>query len=261
MSTSPPRSALLGSWGTAWLAGDATLPDLLAQVTAEDDRHEVIGLGPDDLPLDRAVGQLRAAGVTSMRVLLPVPGDVLGLPGPGAFSSAALTASEGLLALRPDLTGYGLVPTLTAHRSTFDGTVTTVAWTAYALTAPVPDVGPWLHDAEHDLRRGLVEVTQVLQDLDTARWRSDLAGALAELRSQARAGIDRDELPHGYPARARAVLVQARTLAGVLTLAGRDAGGALDATTAVAREQALRRLELLVRRARVAAYNSYGHPS
>ena len=257
----PPRSALLGCWASAWLAGDATLGDLVARVTAEDDRHEVSGLTVDDLPLDRAVGQLRAAGVSTVRVVLPVPGDVLGLPGPGDFSAAALAASEGLLALRSDRTGFGLVPTLTAHGSPFDGTVTTVLWTAYAVPTSVADVGPWLADAEHDLRRGLVEITAVLQQLDTARWRADLAGALAELRAESRAGIDRDELPHGFSARARDVLVQARTLAGVLALATGDAGGALDAAAAGTREQALRHLQLLVRRARVAAYNSYGLPT
>ena len=261
VSASPPRSALLGSWASAWLAGDATLIELLARVTAEDDRHEVGGLTLDDLPLDTAVGQLRAAGVTTLRVVLPVPGDVLGLPGPGAFSTAALAASEGLLALRADLTGYGLVPGLTVHGSPFDGTVTTVAWTAYAVDAPVADVGPWLAEAEHDLRRGLVEATAALQALDTARWRADLAGALAELRAQTRAGIDNDELPHGFSGRARDVLVQARTLAAVLALATSDVGGALDTRAAVGREQALRALERLVRRARVAAYNSYGLPT
>lgn len=259
-SPAPPRSALLGCWASAWLAGDATLGDLVARVTAEDDRHEVGGLGRDALPLGPAVGQLRAAGVTTLRVVLPVPGDVLGLPGPGPFSTAALAASEGLLALRGDLTGYGLVPTLTVHGSPFDGTVTTVAWTAYALDLPLPDVGPWLAEAEHDLRRGLVEATGELQALDTARWRADLAGALAALRAQSRAGIDNDELPHGFSPRAREVLVQARTLATVLHLAGADVGGALDTRVALAREQVLRDLERLVRRARLAAYNSYGRP-
>ena len=258
-SPAPPRSALLGCWASAWLAGDAALAELVTRVTAEDDRHEVSGLTRDDLPLGPALGQLRAAGVTTLRVVLPVPGDVLGLPGPGPFGAAALNASEGLLALRADLTGYGLVPTLTVHGSPFDGTVTTVAWTVHAVDAPVVDVGPWLAEAEHDLRRGLVEATGVLQALDTARWRADLAGALAQLRAQTRAGIDNDELPHGFSVRARDVLVQARTLAAVLRLATADVGGALDTRAAVAREQALRDLERLVRRARVAAYNSYGY--
>ena len=254
----PPRSALLAAWGNAWLAGDARLPELLERLTAHDDDHRVAGLAPDDLPVDRALARLRAAGVTRLRVVLPAPGDVIGLPGPGPFTAAALAASEGVLGLREDGTGTGLVPTLTSHGSPFDGTVTTVTWTAYDVLAAGPDPGPYLHDAEHDLRRGVLECASALRDLDVARWRPDVAGALQDLRRQARSGIDEDELPQGYPTRARQLLVQARQLAGVLQLAGQDLGGAVDTREAAGREQALRELARVVRRAHVAAYNAYG---
>ena len=198
LSGTPPRSALLAAWGNAWLAGDTGLPELVSRVTAYDDLHSVVGLAVDDLPLERAVARLRAAGVTRLRVVLPAPGDALGLP------------------------------------------------------------GHYLHDAEHDLRRGLLECVGALRDLDVARWRPDVADALADLRTQARRGLDADELPDGYPQRARDLLVQARSLAGVLQLAGQDTGGAVDSREAAAREAALRELARLVRRARLAAYNSYG---
>jgi hypothetical protein len=254
----PPRSALLAAWGSAWLAGDAALPELLDRVTAHDDAHSVVGLEARDLPLDRAVARLRAAGVERLRVALPAPGDVVGLPGPGPFTAAALSASEGVLCLRADGTGTGLVPTVTAHGSPFDGTVTTVTWTAYDVVVPGPDPGPFLHDAEHDLRRGVVECAQALRDLEVAKWRPDVAGALQDLRRQARGGIDEDELPGGYATRARDLLVRARQLAGVVELAAQDLGGAVDTRQAAGREQTLRELARLVRRARVAAYNSYG---
>jgi hypothetical protein len=203
---------------------------------------------------------MRADAVVRLRLVLPAPGDVVGLPGPGPFTAAALLASEGVLALRADGTGIGLVPMVTAHGSLFDGTVTTVLWTAYDVTVAGPDPGPFLHDAEHDLRRGILECVQLLRDLDVARWRPELAGALQDLRAEARRGIADDELPDSYPVRARQLLVQARQLAGVLSLATVDAGGAVDTRETAVREQALRRLEHLVRRARVAAYNSHGLP-
>jgi hypothetical protein len=253
-----PRSALLASWGTAFLAGEASLPELLERTTALDDDAVVTGLAPDDLPLDRALARLRASGVRRLRLVLPAPGDVLGLPGPGPFTSAALQASEAVLALRDDGTGTGLVPAVTAHGSAYDGTVTTVRWSAFDVVVAGPDPGPFLHDAEHDLRRGVVEVAAALRDLDVARWRPELAGALQDLRRQARAGIDSEELPSCWPARARALLVQARQLAGVVELATVDHGGAVDAGQAQAREASLRDLSRLVRRARVAAWNAYG---
>ncbi len=256
----PPRSALLAAWGNAWLAGETGLPELVEHVTAYDDHHDVVGLGVDDLPLERAVARLRAAGVVRLRVVLPAPGDAVGLPGPGPFTAAALDASEGVLALRPDGTGTGLVPRLVSHGSAFDGTVTTVTWTAYDVVAG-PDPGPFLHDAEHDLRRGLLECLAALRHLDVARWRPDLAEALVGLRRQARQGLDEDELPGGHPQRAHDLLVQARSLAAVLHLADQDLGGAVDTREAAGREAALRELTRLVRRARVAAYNSYGQGS
>ena len=255
----PPRSALLAAWGNAWLAGEAGLPELVERVTAHDDSHTVVGLAVDDLPVDRAVARLRAGGVQRLRVVLPAPGDAVGLPGPGPFTAAALTASEGVLALRPDGSGTGLVPTLTSHGSAFDGTVTTVTWASYDVVVAGPDPGPYLHDAEHDLRRGVLACAGALRELDVARWRPEVAEALQELRGQARAGLDEDELPGGYPVRARELLVRARQLAGVLALAGEDLGGAVDTREVAAREAALRDLARLVRHAHVAAYNSYGH--
>jgi hypothetical protein len=163
-----------------------------------------------------------------------------------------------VLALRADGTGTGFVPTISAHGSAYDGTVTTVLWTAYDVAVPGPDPGPFLHDAEHDLRRGVLECVDLLRGLDVARWRPEVADALHDLRSQARRGIDEDELPGGYPTRARELLVRARALGTVVSLALEDSGGAVDTREAVERERALRTLGGLVRRARVAAYNSYG---
>jgi hypothetical protein len=257
----PPRSALLAAWGNAWLGGEASLGELIDRVAAHDDAHAVSGLAVDDLDLERAAARLRAAGVTRLRVVLPAPGDPLGLPGPGPFTAAALDAGEGVVAVRPDGSGTGLVPTVTAHGSELDGTVTTVRWTASEVCYLGPYSGPFLHEAEHDLRRGVVEVATALRELDVARWRPDLADALRDLRQQARAGLDDDELPGGHSVRAREVLVRARQLAGVVALAGQDSGGAVDTREVAAREAQLRELARLVRRARVAAYNAYGEPA
>ncbi len=254
----PPRSALLACWTTAWLAAEASLPELLARVTAHDDDHLVAGLATADLGLEQAVARLRANGVTAVRVVLPAPGDPIGLPGPGPFTSAALGASEAVLAVRPDGAGTGLVPVLTSHGTSLDGTVTTVTWTAYDVTVPLVDQGPWLHDAEHDLRRAVVEAAGALGALEVARWDPDVAEALRDLRREVRYGIDDDELPGSWPPRARDLLVRCRQLAGVVQLAGRSAGAAVDARQADARDRVLRDLARVVRRARVAAYNAHG---
>lgn len=251
-----PRSALLACWTTAWLAAEATLPDLVERVTAHDDRHSVTNLWVDDLELDQAVGRLRADGVTRVRVVLPAPGDPLGLPAPGPFTQHALLAGEGVLALRRDGSGTGLVPEVSAHGSELDGTVTMVLWHAYPVTISGPEQGPFLHEAEHDLRRGIVEAANALVALDVARWSPELGDALDDLRRANRLGVDEDELPDSWPVRARDVLTRARHIAGVLSLVGEDVGGAIDAREAEARDRIMRDLARVVRRARVAAYNA-----
>ena len=252
----PPRSALLACWTTAWLAADASLPELVDKVTGHDDRHTVADLWVDELDLEQAVGRLRADGITAARVVLPAAGDPLGLPGPGPFTQQALLAGEGVVAIRPDGTGTGLVPTVTAHGTELDGTVTSVVWSTFPIEIAGPDQGPFLHDAEHDLRRGIVAATNALVDLDVARWSPDLGDALDDLRKAQRRGVDTDELPGSWPARAREVLNQARHIAAVLSLVGNDIGGAIDAREADARDRIVRDLSRIVRRARVAAYNA-----
>jgi len=257
----PPRSALLASWATAWLSAEVGLPEVVERTTAFDESHVVTGLWVDDLDLEQALGRLRAEGVTRVRLVLPAPGDPLGLPGPGPFTGAALDAGEAVIALREDGGGWGLVPALTHHGSELDGTVTSVRWHAFPVQMPGPDPGPFLHEAEHDLRVGLMEATQALVDLDVARWDPDVADALHDLRRAQRKGLADDELPGSWPPRARDLLVRTRALSSLVHLADRTAGGAVDTRQAEERAKVLRDLARVVRRARVAAYNAHGERS
>ncbi len=257
----PPRSALLACWTSAWLSGEVGLAEVSARVMAYDDSHLVAGLWVDDLDIEQALGRLRVQGVTTTRLVLPAPGDPLGLPGPGPFTSAALLAGEGVLALGADGAGWGLVPSVNSHGSALDGTVTTVSWQAFEIAMPGPDPGPFLHEAEHDLRLGVMEAVQALSDLDLARWDPDMAEALDDLRRAKRRGLTEDELPGSWPVRAREVLVQTRALATLVQLATSTTGGAVDSRGAEARAVVLRDLARVVRRARVAAYNAHAAAS
>ena len=111
-------------WLSAWLFGTAASDDVLDALAPWGDAHDVVtvdeltgettGLpGPTDVPtsLTFLLAALRrrsgGAEVRPARLLLAVPGDVRGLPGPGPFSRAVIEAGEGLLFA--DL-GFGLVP-------------------------------------------------------------------------------------------------------------------------------------------------------
>ncbi|HEX5494630.1 MAG TPA: hypothetical protein VFX70_08680 [Mycobacteriales bacterium] len=267
------RSGLLAAWGSAWLAGRVSYDDAVDAVTGADEPHRVVGLaaphlagsdgiadepaeGPGDgpvgapaedpgVPLGWLLTALRDRGSTAVRLVLPVPGDPRGLPGPGPFTSAAVTANEAVL-----VPGLGAVPALTRHGSAVGSAATSVRWTAYRVGEPTPDPLS-VAEAEHDLAAALREATAALVEVDAASWSPGGAPDADLVRRHAE-----PRLPPGWPARAVRLLVQADRLAGVLSLADADApGGAVTGAQARARDEALRPLRTAVRRARLAAYN------
>jgi hypothetical protein len=181
-------------------------------------------------------------------VVLPVPGDPRGLPGPGEFTGAALLAEEGVLA-----GGYGLVPEVRQHTSGSGDTFETVLWRVYQVPAHASAAGPGTAEAEGALNAALAEATAQLARLDIAQWRPELAGALATLR---RPDFVSD-LPPGYDARTRRLYARATVLDGVLALAGQSApGGAVTVFEAQRRDEALRPLMTACRQALAAACNA-----
>jgi hypothetical protein len=95
-----PRSALLTAWGSAVLDGRVGVATAVRAITGGDGPHMVraedrSGLAAMDLP--ELLVALREARVRGLRLVLPVPGDALGLPGPADFNRAALEAEECVL--------------------------------------------------------------------------------------------------------------------------------------------------------------------
>ncbi|MQA83106.1 MAG: hypothetical protein GEV03_00390 [Streptosporangiales bacterium] len=241
---------MLVAWGNAWLTGHVGLDEAVDAVEHAGGPQVAVGIPgeTEEVPLRRGLGALRIAGLTGLRLALPAPGDPLGLPGPASLNTAALEVGEAVLAALP--TPVALVPAEDRRGSSYVG----VRWTAHEALRAVPDA-PMLPEADHALSMTLREATETLLRLDVACWRPELADALATLR----------ELHHrepvgglapGYPPRAHRVAALAGRLAIVVELALRDEGGALTATEAARRREALNTLDRAVRRAQVAAYNS-----
>jgi hypothetical protein len=250
----PRASATLAVWASAWLAGTAAPDDVLDALAPWSDAHDALaaddvtasttGLpGPGESPTSLAMllaALRRTAPRGQARVVLPAPGDVRGLPGPGWFSREATTAGEGVLFADA---GVGLVPGCVA-----DGVV---RWTVY----PVPDPGPVpeyvpLNQAERDLRDQVRTSASTLTDLGVARHRPGVREEIAaSLRARPQA-----LWPSGMPPQALRVLQQADEVDAILAAAaGDDPGGALSASAADARREALRPIETSVRIARRAA--------
>jgi hypothetical protein len=255
-------SATFTVWASAWLVGAAAPDDVLDALApwaeahdvraADADTAELTMLPPPGSPVSSVTFLLatlrRAAaghGATSpARLVLPAPGDVRGLPGPGVFSRAATEAGEGVLFPETALgAGLGIVPTGVA-----DGVV---RWTVYR----VPEPGPppefeALPHAERDLRNQVRQSASVLTSLGVARHRPHVREEIAAaLRSR-----PESLWPAGMPRQALRVLQHADEVEAILAAASADdPGGALSASSATARRDALRPMETAVRVARRAA--------
>jgi hypothetical protein len=244
------RSARFVTWARAWRAGTVSYDDV-ADETQSDEEH-LVADAPDtwtEVPLREAVKTLSKLHPDEIRLVLPVPGDPRGLPGPGEFSAAAMEAGEGVIASR-----LGFVPQVRSHTSGSGDTFETVVWQVYPLVeAPAGAGEPSAAEAEADLSTALATSTAELTRLDVAAWRPEFAGALAALRRPDN-GTD---LPPGFSPRARRLYARASVLDRVLALAAEVApGGAVNGFEARQRDEALRPLLVACRRALVAACNS-----
>jgi hypothetical protein len=258
-----PRSATLAAWTRSWRAGLVSVDQVVDEVCRTDAEHIFDGLPDRARPasLTEGLAMFSRLGPDQIRLALPTPGDPRGLPGPGPFTSAALTAGEGVLCGL-----VGLVPEVDVRRSGSGDAWRVVVWRCLPFSSgdgglalsgrdplAIADAGALtVGEAEHDLLMALRESTDLLRRLDVARWRPELAAALAELRHDTEGG-----LPPGYDARCRRLVARAGTVAGILSLATADApGGAVTAFEAAERDAALRPLATAARRAHTAAINA-----
>jgi hypothetical protein len=250
----PTASATFTVWTSAWLAGTAAPDDVLDALGPWADAHDVqaadaaaaeaTALPPPGAPVSSVTFLLaalrRAAPRGAARLVLPAPCDVRGLPGPGPFSCEATAAGEGVLV--PDA-GLGIVPTPVA-----DGVL---RWTVFAVPepGPPPEFVP-LAQAERELREQVRQSASMLTSLGVARHRP---GVREEIAATLRAR-PRSLWPAGMPGAALRVLQHADEVDAIVAAARLDdPGGALSASAARGRQEALRPIEMALRVARRAA--------
>jgi hypothetical protein len=241
------RSGPLAAWAAAFFAGQASLDQAADAVSGRDAPHQVGGLPGWDfelVPLREVLVAWRRSGA-SVRVVLPVAGDVRGLPGPAAFRTAALERGEAVVGR-----GLGVVPEVIDYAPS--SAPPTVLWQAFEVErAPADHVS--VADAQYDLTTAIRDAASALSAADVAGWVDDVTDTLHDAR---RAG-ERLNLPPAFPSRAVALIAQAERLQAVLDLAYADPiGGAIDRMGVAARSSALAPLATAVRRARVAGYNA-----
>jgi hypothetical protein len=230
-------------WTTAWLSGRASFDETLDALLG-DRLHIVSGLpgAHEPVPLGAALTALRGLGERRFRLVLPVPGDVRGLPRIPGLAPLALEAGQAAVGSR-----LALVPTAVGPEA--------VAWAAFALDgaepAPPPVEGT-LRAVSGALDLAVGDAARTLAGLDVARWNPEVPGLLAGLSKATAPG-----LPHDHEPLALSLLGRAQRLAAVLDLAMADApGAAVNHRRAAARDSALRPLVDAVREAVTAAFNT-----
>jgi hypothetical protein len=233
----------LAVWATAWLGG-RTSYDHALDALAGDTAHRVSGLPDTDgaVALGPALSALRGLGERRFRLVLPVAGDVRGLPAVPGLAALALESGQAAVGERLALVPEPLGPEV-------------VAWTAFPLdgaAAVAPPVEGTLRAVSGGLDLAVGAAARTLAQLDVARWNPEVPALLAGLGRTTTAPA----LPDDHDPLAISVLGRAQRLAAVLDLAMADApGAAVNHAQAAARDTALRPLADAVREATTAAFN------
>lgn len=193
-----------------------------------------------------AVATSPATGEELMRLLLPAPGSVGGLPADTDFARAALSTGEAVIVGTSGNRGIGLVHAVEGPD--------VLRWTVYSIRVPEHgqrDQG--LGEAEYEMRtavRGAAEALAQMQSLPTRTVDADPRTRIAALIAESA----RHRYPSEMSDRAFRVLESADRVAAILTVAAQSAPTeAPTASAAAAREALFRPLWSAVRTARTTA--------
>ncbi|MBF6434983.1 hypothetical protein [Nocardia cyriacigeorgica] len=260
-------SATLTVWAGSWLAGSSAPDDVLEALHAWAPRHTIAAgdpfsgartdlpwssrgtTGTGVMPLLKVIREALAEPGAHLRLVLPVPGDVRGLPVGTAFAADAIEAGEGILIGVPGADGTGLIPQWESED--------TLQWTVYS--APIPattGIDMSLGEAEFAMREAVRDAADALMRLHTTGLGSGDADP-RELIEAELADYSRHDYPESIPLRARRILDSADHVAAILTVAQREpASSPTSASAVIEHESLLRPLWDAIRAARLVAVHA-----
>ncbi|MGK2879290.1 MAG: hypothetical protein ACSLE6_00360 [Mycobacterium sp.] len=284
-------SVSLAVWANAWLAGCAAPDDVVDALNDWAPRHSVTaydavaalrtGLPWPDIDDARAIALLQTvrsvAGTPTgaepaVRVVIPVAGDVRGLPAGTQFQRDAITLGEALIISRygDPSTSVGVVPEFTydeefpfeEHSDDLgadDPEVTAIAWTVYSLP-DTPMLGQQdLGEAEYALRSAVRSAADALTALQVGYSGPDVADPRALVQQVLDAGTHH-RAPENAPQRALRVLENAAHVDAIIAVSsGLMPIGTQTSSEAQLASDAIRPLAGVVRSARRAAVDAILH--
>ena len=273
-------SVSLSVWGNAWLAGVAAPDDVLDALSQWAPRHSVtaydaVAAGRTGLPwpdvnhsgtmsllqtLRTAAGI--PAGAPAISVVLPVPGDVRGLPAGTQFQRDAVTAGEAILISGgPSSPVVGLVPDFEFDDGdeSDEAELSGLSWTAYSLPG-VPISGHLdLGEAEFALRSAVRSAADALGAIRAEAGGVDVADP-RRLVEQVLESSGLHRAPDHAPSRALRVLENAAHIDAIVTVSSELMPiGLQSSSEAQIANDALRPLSAVVRSARLAAVTAILH--
>jgi hypothetical protein len=273
-------SATLSVWANAWLAGQAAPDDVLDALscwapTQFVTAYDAVAAGHTGLPwpdihdagvvsllqtLRTAAGR-SSTGTPSITVVLPIPGDVRGLPPGSQFGRDAIAAGEAVIVTHPDDPGkaVGLVPEFEYDESDDELVIPGLAalsWTVYSLPG-APEIDRIeLGEAEYDLRLAVRSAADTLTTIGLGSTGVDVEdprGMVEQLLEATR----HHQVPHSAPSRALRVLENAAHVDAIIAVsAGLSRIGTRSLSEAQIATDALRPLAAVVRSARMAALSA-----
>lgn len=232
-------AAAFTAWSAASLRGGASADDVtdaaaaagLLRIRTTQDAESVLW----------ALARLRNEGYRGARLLLPAPGDVLGLPGPPLLQRQALDAGIAIAfpaGAEPTTRAAVLVPSPEGE------------WPMQVVDVPVAASSAWpsLRQARAEFATGVAGHATALAELDVAADANGLRQVvLAEDEQPLPA------LPADWDGDRRELLGRARMVAVLAAAAAADDGAAVSAAEATSRAAHLRALAGISRRAIAAA--------
>jgi hypothetical protein len=271
-------SVSLSVWANAWLAGAAAPDDVLDALSQWAPRHSVtaydsVAAGSTGLPWPdmnhsgtmSLLQTLRTAagipvGSPAFSVVLPVPGDVRGLPAGTQFQRDAVTAGEAIVidGGPASTTAVGLVPDFEYDDADdSDGAEPSgLSWTVYSMqAAPVPEQID-LGEAEFALRSAVRSAADALGAIRAEAGGMDVADP-RKLVEQVMESTGQHRAPDHAPSRALRVLENAAHIDAIVTVSsGLMPIGLQSSSEAQIANEALRPLSAVVRSARLAAVSA-----
>jgi hypothetical protein len=200
-------------------------------------------------------------GIPSIKVVLPVPGDVRGLAPGTQFERDALAAGEAVIVTHPDDpdVAVGLVPEFRYEEADDELLIPelcALSWTVYSLrSAPAFDRTE-LGEAEYGLRLAVRSAADALTTIGLGSAGVDVddpRGLVEQLLESTR----HHQVPEPAPSRALRVLENAAHVDAIITVsAGLSRIGTQSLSEAQIATDALRPLAAVVRSARMAALNA-----